>query len=353
MGMNNSEDPNIQFEHTKTVDQKLSIPIFPKILILGVGGAGNNCINELSSKNILGVKTIAINTDSQQLYATSADCKILIGTELTRGMGVGGDPSLGMECAKASSSTLEKLFDDVELIFLIAGMGGGTGTGASSIIADLARSKNVIVIAIVTTPFHFECGRSRKAKYGLRRLSSTAHSLLIVDNNRLLNLAPDLPIDHAFKQIDNLIADVVSGLTETMTKPSLINLDFADIKTIMKKGNLALMYYGESETLDPNEIVKNTLNNPLLNLDHRKANGALIHITGGSELSLQLTTEITRNITKELKPKANVIMGARINPDFKKEVRLLTIMTGIQPSADFGTFNDIGSSHNIGMTSTN
>lgn len=323
-------------------DSSIPFPILPKILIVGVGGAGNNCIHQLASKNISGIRTIAINTDSQQLNSINADCKVLIGTELTNGMGVGGDPELGMECAKASYRILKKLFEGVELVFLIAGMGGGTGSGAGPMIAEIARANGAVVIGVATKPFRFECGRCRRAEQGLRTLSASVHTLIIIDNNKLLSLVPDMPIDKAFNQINNLIAEIISGLTETMFKPSLINLDFADIKTIMKKGNLALMYYGESTTLDPDEIVRNTFNNPLLNMDYGQANGALIHITGGSDLSLELTTKITRNITKRLKPNSNVILGARIDPDYENEIRLLTIMTGIQPLNEYSNFLEMG-----------
>jgi cell division protein FtsZ len=283
----------------------------PKISIIGVGGAGNNCINHINLEDFPGIRTIAINTDSQQLNLVDSDIKVLIGTQL-------------------STFALESLFDDVELVFLIAGMGVGTGTGASPIIAKIARENDVIVVGIATTPFRFERGRKRRAEQGLRVLSKIAHSMLVIDNNKLLKLVPNSPLDGAFENINNLIAEIVSGLTETMTSPSLINLDFADIKTIMSNGNIALMYYGESSTLDANEIVKNALNNPLLDSDYTQANGALIHITGGENLSLELTADITKNITQRLKPKANVIMGARINPSFDNEVRLLTIMTGFK-----------------------
>jgi cell division protein FtsZ len=322
-----------------------ALSIFPKIKIVGVGGAGNNCINQLYHYFPLGVKTIAINTDSQHLRSIEADTKILIGIDLAHGMGVGGDPALGQECAKTSINHIKKLFEDVELVFLIAGMGGGTGTGAAPVIAEVAKSMDVIVIAIVTTPFKFEYGRKNRAKIGLRDLSSIAHSLLVIDNNKLLGFVPDLPVDQALTKIDNLIAEIISGLVETITTPSLINLDFADIKTIMSNGNLAMMYYGECDTLDPEEIVKNTLNNPLLNSNFKNANGALIHITGGSKLSLEMTTEITKNITKKLKPKANVILGARINPEYENEVRLLTIMTGFQ------SFNDGNQLHQYNTNS--
>jgi cell division protein FtsZ len=323
-------------------DTTLEIPNLPKIMVIGVGGAGNNCINRLSSTHISGAQTVAINTDKQQLKLVEADIKMLIGVELTRGMGAGGVPKIGEECAKASSLEIEQLLDGVELVFLVAGMGGGTGTGACSVIADIARNKDVVVISVVTMPFYFEYGRKLRAKYGLRKLSTTAHSMLVIDNNKLLGMVPDLPLDEAFTQIDDLVTEIISGITETMTKPSLINLDFADIKTIMKNGKMTLMCYGKSTTQDPNEIVQNTLNNPLLDIDYNKAKNALIHITGGPKLSLELTNEITKNITRKMKPKANVILGARINPESEDEIKLLTIMTGISDSFDFNdTYDDM------------
>jgi cell division protein FtsZ len=319
----------------------IDVPNLPNILVMGVGGAGNNCINQLNAKGVPGAKTIAINTDKQQLDLINADFKILIGKELAHGMGVGGDPVLGSQCAKASEADIEGLFDDVELVFLIAGMGGGTGTGAAPVIADLARALDTTVIGVVTMPFYFEFGRKLRAKRGIRQMAASTHSLLVIDNNRLLGLVPDLPLDRAFNQINDLITEVVSGITETMTKPSLINLDFADIKTIMRDGNQTLLCYGESDTLDPDEIVKNTLNNPLLNLNFNGANNALIHITGGPELSLELTDKITKRITRKLNPKANVILGARINPEFKNEVKLLTIMTGVNDQYFNNHYNEL------------
>jgi cell division protein FtsZ len=338
IGMNKNGD---QIKTDLDASTSIDFPSLPKILVIGVGGAGNNCINCLSSTNITGATTVAINTDKQHLKNINADIKMLIGVELTRGMGAGGVPKVGVECAKASSAEIEKLLDDVELIFLVAGMGGGTGTGASSVIADIARRKGAIVIGVVTMPFYFEFGRKLRARFGYRKLAANAHSMLVIDNNKLLGLVPDLPLDQAFIQIDNLITEIISGITETMTKPSLINLDFADIKTIMKNGKLTLMCYGKSTSKDPIEIVQNTLNNPLLDLKYNDANNALIHITGGEELSLELTTEITKNITKKLKPKANVIMGARINPDVDDEIKVLTIMTGITDSLSFNESYDI------------
>lgn len=334
---------NIDVQHNIDLDKRSlnDFPSLPKILVIGVGGAGNNCINCLSSMEITGATTVAINTDKQHLKNIDADIKMLIGVELTRGMGAGGVPKIGGECAKASRAEIEKLMDDVELMFLVAGLGGGTGTGASPVIAEIARNKGVIVIGVVTMPFYFEYGRKLRARYGYRKLAANAHSMLVIDNNRLLGLVPDLPLDQAFIQIDTLITEIISGITETMTKPSLINLDFADIKTIMKNGKLTLMYYGKSKSMDAIEIVQNTLNNPLLDLKYDNANNALIHITGGPKLSLELTTEITKNITNKLKPKANVILGARINPEFDDEVKVLTIMTGITDSLLFDDSMDM------------
>ncbi|MFW9878854.1 MAG: cell division protein FtsZ [Candidatus Thorarchaeota archaeon] len=343
MNLHEPNDLIIQRKIKNEDEGSIDVPNLPNILIIGVGGAGNNCIHQLNAKGVPGAKTIAINTDKQQLDSINADYKILIGRELAHGMGVGGDPVLGSQCAKASETDIEGLFDDVELVFLIAGMGGGTGTGAAPVIADLARGLDTTVIGLVTIPFYFEFGRKLRAKRGIRQMAASTHSLLVIDNNRLLGLVPDLPLDKAFNQINDLITEVVSGITETMTKPSLINLDFADIKTIMRNGNQTLLCYGESDSLDPDEIVKNTLNNPLLNLNYNGANNALIHITGGPELSLELTDKITKRITRKLNPKANVILGARINPEFKNEVKLLTIMTGVNDQYLKNQFQDFNS----------
>ena len=341
MNLNEPNDLKYQKILKNEYESTFDVPDLPNILVIGVGGAGNNCIHQLNTKGVPGAKTVAINTDKQQLDLIDANYKILIGKELAHGMGVGGDPVLGSKCAKASETDIEGLFENVELVFLIAGMGGGTGTGAAPVIADLARGLNSTVIGVVTIPFYFEFGRKLRAKRGIRQMAASTHSLLVIDNNRLLGLVPDLPLDRAFNQINDLITEVVSGITETMTKPSLINLDFADIKTIMRNGNQTLLCYGESDTLDPDEIVRNTLNNPLLNLNFNGANNALIHITGGPDLSLELTDKITKRITKKLNPKANVILGARINPEFKNEIKLLTIMTGMNEQYSNNHYYDL------------
>ncbi|UCH89511.1 MAG: cell division protein FtsZ [Thermoplasmata archaeon] len=310
---------------------EISFSANPQILVIGCGGAGNNCVNQLHKLDIKGAQTIAINTDKQHLEMIEADKKILIGTQVTNGMGVGGDPRIAMKCVDVSRPVLDEILCEAELVFIIAGMGGGTGTGVAPLIAEIAKSHGSIVVGIATTPFKMERLRMRVAQVGLIHLKKHANSLIMVDNNKLLKIAPKLPMQDAFKVIDNLIAEIVHGITETITQPSLINLDFADVKAIMGNGGVATMLFGEGTTANPETIIKNALKNPLLDTNCKGAVGALIHITGGDKMSLQIVQDITAGITHRLDANANIIMGASVKPELGKRVKVLTIMTGLKP----------------------
>jgi cell division protein FtsZ len=303
----------------------------PNILVVGCGGAGNNCINRLQQHNLQGATTIAINTDKQHLEMIEADKKILIGKNITQGMGVGGDPRLAMKCVDVSKPVIEDVLRDVELVFVIAGMGGGTGTGIAPLIAEIAKQQGSIVVGIATTPFKMERLRVNIAKVGLLHLRKYANSLIILDNNKLSKIAPKLPMNEAFGVVDNLIAEIIFGITDTINQPSLINLDFADVKAIMCNGGIATMLFGEGTTSNTDLIIKNSLRNPLMESNYKGAIGALIHITGGEKLSLKMVQEITAGITYKLDNRANIIMGASIRPELGKRVKVLTIMTGLQP----------------------
>jgi cell division protein FtsZ len=303
----------------------------PHIRVIGCGGAGGNCINRIQSHNISGATTIAINTDKQHLESIDCDQKILIGKNITKGMGVGGDPRLAMRCVEASRPVLEEILHDTEMVFLIAGMGGGTGTGVAPLLAEIAKEQGAIVVGLATKPFKLERLRTQIAKVGMLHLRRYSNSLILIDNNKLLKLAPNLSMNRAFELIDNLIADIIFGITETITHPSLINLDFADLKSIMNKGDVSTMLFGEGTTANPAEVINNSLKHPLLESDYKGAHGALIHITGGNHLTLKMVQEITAGITYKLDTKANIIMGAQIKPELGKRVKVLTIMTGLKP----------------------
>ncbi len=303
----------------------------PRITIVGCGGAGGNTITRLNKLGVKGAETIAINTDKQALDLVEADKKLLIGRNLTRGLGAGGFPDVAERAARESSREIEEMIKDADLVFITAGMGGGTGTGSAPVVAEIAKKHNAVVTCMVSTPFNVERARLIKADEGLDALRIKADSTVVLDNNRLLEFVPNLPINQAFSVMDQMIAETVKGLSETITVPSLINLDYADMKTIMDSGGLSVMLWGEAEEdAGVETIVQEALNHPLLNVDYTGANGALIHITGGPNMSLKYVQDVAKSLTQDLDCYSNVILGARVLPEFEGKCRVMAIMTGVQ-----------------------
>ncbi len=302
----------------------------PQISIVGIGGAGNNTVNRLHKLGVKGARSIAVNTDKQHLGLVEADHKILIGRAITKGLGAGGYPEVGQRCAELSRTELEDALKGSDLVFITAGMGGGTGTGSSPIIAEIAKQQGAIVVGMVSSPFAVERARLFKADGGLESLRRKCDTVIVLDNNKLLKFVPNLPIDQAFSVMDQLIAETVKGIAETISLPSLINLDYADMRSVMKRGGVAMMLYGESKAQDKSKrVVHDALNHPLLDVDYRGASGALIHITGGPDLTLKEAEDIAQQLTYELDSKADVIWGARIVPEYEGTVKVMAIMTGI------------------------
>ncbi len=309
----------------------------PRIMIVGCGGAGNNTINRLYNMGIEGAETVAINTDKQHLDLIRADKKILVGKTLTRGLGAGGYPEIGAKAAELARGTLEEIFKNADLVFITAGMGGGTGTGVAPVVAEVAKEQGAIVVGMVSSPFRVERARAVKAEEGLEDFRRAADTVIVLDNNRLLEYVPNLPIDQAFSVMDQIISETVKGITETITQPSLINIDYADIRAIMSCGGVAVMLVGESKNQDKSDdVVRAALNHPLLDVDYRGATGSLVHITGGPDLSLKEAEEIAASLTYELSSSANVIWGARISPEYEGKVRVMAIMTGVQSAQILG-----------------
>lgn len=303
----------------------------PQITIVGCGGAGGNTITRLNKLGVKGAKTIVINTDKQALDLVEADHKILIGKRITRGLGAGGFPDVAERAARESSDEIEELLKDSDLVFITAGMGGGTGTGSAPVVAEIAKKNEAIVTCMVSTPFNVERARLIKADEGLDKLRVKADSTVILDNNRLLEFVPNLPINQAFSVMDQMIAETVKGISETITIPSLINLDYADLKAIMNQGGLSVMLWGEAdEDAGVDTIVHEALNHPLLNVDYKGANGALVHITGGPNMSLKYVQDVAKALTQDLDCYSNVILGARVLPEFEGKCRVMAIMTGVQ-----------------------
>ncbi|MBI5224277.1 cell division protein FtsZ [Candidatus Micrarchaeota archaeon] len=304
----------------------------PRIMVIGSGGGGCNSVNRLARQGIKGAEMVAINTDRMHLTMINESVKkILIGASITRGLGAGGYPEVGAKCADVSRDALEKLLSGADLIFLTAGMGGGTGTGSAPIIAEIAKKQGAIVIAIVTYPFALERARLEKADSGIEALKAQADTIIVIDNNRLVQIVPNLPIDQAFNVADEIIARAVRGITETITTPSLINLDFADVRAIMSNGGVSMIAVGEAKgTGRAEEVVGNTLNHALLDVDFTGATGVLLHITGGPDMTLGECNMVGTALTEKVDANATVIWGARLDPAFEGKIEAIAIFTGIQ-----------------------
>ncbi|MHA1231600.1 MAG: cell division protein FtsZ [Candidatus Helarchaeota archaeon] len=316
-----------------------------KIMIAGVGGAGNNAITRLMEYGIDDAITLAINTDAQDLLYTTAHYKLLIGKELTRGLGAGNHPQTGEAAARESCEEIKNYIKDVDLLFITAGMGGGTGTGAAHVVAEIARELGILTVSTCTLPFNVE-GKKKKqnAMWGLSKLANSSDTIIVIPNQRLIELAPDLSLGEAFRVADEILIRGVKGITELITRPGLVNLDFADIRTILssngKAGGEAIIGLGESDSNNRAEVAtRNALNNPLLDVNYMDAKGALVNICGDSTLTLQEAETVMRILTEELNPDVEIIWGAIIDPDIKNKLRVTLILSGIE-SNNFNT-NDV------------
>ena len=301
------------------------------IKVIGVGGAGNNMVGWLYKKGIKGAEIIACNTDQQHLNITGADRKFLLGKDTTRGLGCGGFPEKGAESAKESITEVKDSLKTADMVFVCAGMGGGTGTGAAPVVAQVAKDSGSIVIGTVTMPFKIERARVDKAEFGLQQLRQVSDTVIVIDNNRLVQIAGNLPIQQAFAVANELISTMIKGIVETIAVPSLVNLDYADVKAIMTNGGVAAIGVGASDTNNRvDEAVKGALSNPLLDINYEGATGALIHIAGGPDMTLDEVSRIGELVTETLDEDANVIWGARVAEDMKGKLTVMTIITGVQ-----------------------
>ncbi|MHA1607613.1 MAG: cell division protein FtsZ [Candidatus Freyarchaeota archaeon] len=301
-----------------------------RIAVIGTGGAGNNTVDRLMHLGVVGAECIAINTDKQHLERVSAHKKLLIGRKITGGRGAGGFPHIGEAAAEESKDEIAQLLKGIDLVFIAAGMGGGTGTGSAPVIAEIAKKMGAMVVGVVTMPFEMEKGRKQKAFDGLKKLRYFADTVVVIDNNRLLSLVPNLPIDEAFSVADEILANMVKGITETISVPSLINLDYADVQSVLRNGGVAMVGIGEGEGENRVEkAVKNALDSPLLDVDITGASGALIHVTGGPDMTLTEATRAGELITEKMVDDALVIWGARVDPNLTGIIRIILILTGV------------------------
>jgi cell division protein FtsZ len=309
-----------------------------KIKVIGVGGGGNNSLSRMKEIGIKGGELIAVNTDAQDLLYANADQKILIGREITQGLGAGSNPKVGQEAAKESESEIRKKLQGSDMIFITCGLGGGTGTGAAPVIAAIAKKQGALTIGVVTLPFTIE-GRKRieNAMDGLERMEETVDTLIVIPNDKLLELAPELPLHTAFKISDEILTNAVKGVTELVTTSGLVNLDFADIKAVMVNGGVSLIGLGESDVENRAiDAVEKAIQNPLLDVDISNATGALVNVVGGPDMSLDECKSIIETIGEKLSPNAKLIWGSQIAADMDKSLRVLLIVTGVQSSQIMG-----------------
>ena len=300
------------------------------IKVVGVGGAGGNMVTWLYKKGIKGAEIIAVNTDQQHLNIHEADKKVLIGRDLTKGLGAGGYPQVGTNAANESLQDLRESLKGADMVFVCAGEGGGTGTGAAPVVAKIAKEMQAIVIGTVTMPFELERARLDKAEFGLQQLRQVSDSVIVIDNNRLVSIAGNLPIQQAFAVANELIATMIKGIVETIAVPSLVNLDYADVKAIMSDSGVCSIGVGESNSDQKvDEATRRALTNPLLDVSYKGAQGALIHIEGGPDLTLDDVNRVGDIVTEALDKDANVIWGARINDNTSGKLRIMTIIAGV------------------------
>ncbi len=314
------------------------------IFVVGAGGAGNNTITRLNEMGIEGATTIAVNTDAQDLFYSQSGKKILLGRQTSKGLGAGGNPSVGEECAEESEDEIREELEGADMVFVTCGLGGGTGTGSAPIIAKLSKKLGALTVAVATMPFSAEgIKRRENADQGLEKLQEAADTVIIIPNDKLLEVAPNLPLNKAFMVSDEILGRAVKGITELITKKGLVSLDFADIKSIMGGSGMAMIGMGESESGDRAlESVHEALSSPLLDIDISNATGALVNITGSSDLTLHEAEKIVQVVADKLDPEANIIWGTQIDESLQNVVRTTVVVSGIQAnySSDISSDND-------------
>ena len=321
---------------------KIEVPPVARIKVIGIGGGGNNAVNRMISAGIKSAEFIAINTDKQALLMNKAPVRIAIGEKLTRGLGAGADPEIGAKAAEESKDAIIDQIKDCDLVFITAGMGGGTGTGAAPVVAQIAKELGILTIAVVTKPFIFE-GKTREANSinGIDNLRKYVDTLVVIPNNKLLKIVPKgTPMVEAFRTADDVLRQGIQGISDLIVTPSLINLDFADVKSIMKNRGMAHMGIGyakgENKTI---EAVKQAVSSPLLETTIEGATGVLINVKGGLDLPIDEVNEAAELVKQVVDPSCNIIFGAGIDENLHEEVEITIIATGfdVKPETEMNS----------------
>jgi len=309
-----------------------------KVCVVGCGGGGSNTISRMSEEGIQGANLIAINTDAQHLVRTHADKRILIGRKRTRGLGAGSVPQVGEEAALENEDVIHASVVGCDMVFITSGLGGGTGTGSAPVVAKAAHEEGALTIAVVTLPFTAEGAiRMENAEAGLERLRDVADTVIVVPNDRLLEVVPRLPLYAAFKVSDEVLTRAVKGITELITMPGLVNLDFADVRTVMERGGVAMIGVGESDSEDKAlDSVKKALRSPLLDVDISGASAALVNVVGGPDMTMSEAEGVIQEVYSRIAPEARIIWGAQVDPEMQHKMRTMLVVTGVNSPQIYG-----------------
>jgi cell division protein FtsZ len=308
------------------------------IKVIGCGGAGTNTISRCIESSISGADLLAVNTDAQHLLLAQVPHKVLIGRHLTHGLGAGSLPQIGEEAARESERDIREALGHADMVFVTCGLGGGTGTGSAPVIAQVAKETGALTIGVVTLPFSVEgLIRMENAESGLKRLRETCDTVIVIPNDKLLDVVPNLSLNAAFKVADEVLMRSIKGITEMITRPGLVNLDFADLKTVMKRGGVAMIGLGESEGENKavNAVVE-ALNSPLLEVDISEATGALVNVTGGEDMTISEAERVVEEIYSRVDPNARIIWGTTIDPELKRNIRAMLVITGVKSKQILG-----------------
>ncbi len=305
-----------------------------KIYITGLGGAGCNTINRISEEGIHGAELIAGNTDAQDLLTVRANRKVLMGKNLTKGLGAGAKPEIGEKAAKEAKEKYENILEDSDICFLTCGLGGGTGTGSIGTVARIAKDAGALTIAVLTKPFEAE-GQSRmkNAEWGIKRVRDVADTVIVIPNDKLLDLVPRLPLNKAFKVADEVLMRAIKGMTEIITKPGLVNLDYNDLKTIMEGAGQAMIGMGESSAggdKRAEEAIEEAIDSPLLDVDISGASGVLINVTGPEDMSVHEAEMVAESVEQKAGDGANIIWGCSVDPTLEDQLKVMIVATGVE-----------------------
>ena len=338
-----SGDVGPTYQELSSADQeliKVLESLKTNIKIIGCGGGGANTIDRLSEVGIAGADIYAANTDAQHLLAVRSPHKILLGRRATRGLGAGALPQVGEEAAREAENEIRKLLTGADIVFVTAGMGGGTGTGSAPYVAKIAKDMGALTVAVVTYPFKAEgVIRSENAEWGLERLRNSADTVIVIPNDKLIELCPRLALNAAFKVADEVLVRAIKGITELITKPGLVNLDFNDVRTIMKGAGVAMIGLGESDKDADDratEAINDALNSPLLDMDISGATGVLVNVVGGADMSISEAQKVAEVIQSKVSPNARIIWGAAVDPALEDKMRVMVVITGVKSNQILG-----------------